>query len=158
MNLEQLLKMNFFRCSFHGLMLKHARKQAEMNLRDREISLRSFLGFNDNVRLELIIPTEIPDLQVTLRRYLILQWQTILKYLISSLQYLQAQSSVAQAKADKGLNANLTASLVCGIRIQNFTVAYNDLNKQQTCKGWIYNAITRLGTWPREIQNGTIEP
>ena len=41
-----------------------ARKQAEMNLRDREIRLRSFLGFNDNVRLELVIPTEIPELQV----------------------------------------------------------------------------------------------
>jgi hypothetical protein len=27
-----------------------------MTLRDRELKLRSFLGYNENVRLELIIP------------------------------------------------------------------------------------------------------
>ncbi|MDQ1296817.1 MAG: hypothetical protein QG611_796, partial [Bacteroidota bacterium] len=41
-----------------------SRKEAEMNLRDREIRLRSFLGFNENVRIELNLPNKVPDLQI----------------------------------------------------------------------------------------------
>ena len=52
---DELLQMQL-----SWLNAETARKQADMNLRDREIRLRSFLGFNDKVRLELIIPTEIP--------------------------------------------------------------------------------------------------
>ena len=36
--------------------------ESEITLKDRELKLRSFLGFNQNVRLELIIPSEIPAL------------------------------------------------------------------------------------------------
>ncbi len=47
-----------------------SRKEAEMNLRDREIRLRSFLGFNDKVRIELVLPSDIPDLQVDAKEVL----------------------------------------------------------------------------------------
>ncbi|HAM10809.1 MAG TPA: hypothetical protein DCP74_11185, partial [Bacteroidales bacterium] len=57
---DELLQMQL-----SWLNAETARKEAEMNLRDREIRLRSFLGFNENVRLELIIPSEIPALQVS---------------------------------------------------------------------------------------------
>ncbi len=52
----------------------------------------------------------------------------------SQLAILQAQSSVAQAKADKGLNANLMASF--GLRDQDpiFTDAYAQSNQQQTVR------------------------
>ena len=36
-----------------------ASKQADMNLRDRQIRLRSFLGYNETVSLELVIPSEM---------------------------------------------------------------------------------------------------
>jgi len=42
---------------------------SEMNLRDRELKLRSFLGFNQSVRLELLIPNEIPDLEVEVSKF-----------------------------------------------------------------------------------------
>ena len=57
---DELLQMQL-----SWLNAETARKQADMNLRDREIRLRSFLGFNDNIRLELIVPSEIPELQVS---------------------------------------------------------------------------------------------
>ncbi len=108
-----------------------ARKQADMNLRDREIRLRSFLGFNDNVRLELIIPSEIPSLQVSTQEVFDLAMQNNPEILNQQLTLLTAQSSVAQAKAERGLNANLTASY--GLRDQDpdFRLAYADPNKQQ---------------------------
>jgi outer membrane protein TolC len=108
-----------------------ARKQADMNLRDREIRLRSFLGFNENVRIELLIPEEIPSLQVTTQEVFDLAMQNNPEMLNQQLTILTAQSSVAQAKAERGLNANLTASY--GLRDQDpdFNLAYQDPNKQQ---------------------------
>jgi outer membrane protein TolC len=111
-----------------------ARKQAEMNLRDREIRLRSFLGFNENVRIELILPSEIPDLQVDVDQVIELAHKNNPEMLQQQLSLLSAQSSVAQAKADKGLNANLIASF--GLRDQDpiFRDAYSQSNQQQTVR------------------------
>jgi outer membrane protein TolC len=108
-----------------------ARKQADMNLRDREIRLRSFLGFNENVRLELTIPAEIPSLQIATQEVFDLAMQNNPEMLNQQLTILTAQSNVAQAKAEKGLNANLTASY--GLRDQDpdFNLAYQDPNRQQ---------------------------
>jgi outer membrane protein TolC len=110
------------------------RKQAEMNLRDREIRLRSFLGFNETVRLELIIPTNIPDLQLNPQEVLDMAYKNNPEMLDQQLTLLTAQSNVAQAKAEKGLNANLTASF--GLRDQDpvFAEAYSKSNQQQTVR------------------------
>jgi outer membrane protein TolC len=123
---DELLQMQL---SF--LNAETARKQADMNLRDREIRLRSFLGFNDNLRLELEIPSEIPALQVSTQQVFDLAMSNSPDILNQQLAVLTAQSNVAQAKAEKGLNANLTASY--GLRDQDPRLgpAYSDPNKQQ---------------------------
>jgi outer membrane protein TolC len=102
-----------------------ARKQADMNLRDREIRLRSFLGFNDQVRLELIIPDAIPPLQVEMQEVLDLAMANNPDIMTQQLTLLTAQSSVAQAKAEKGLNANLTASFGIQGKDPDFSTAYS---------------------------------
>jgi outer membrane protein TolC len=123
---DELLQMQL-----SWLNAETSRKQADMNLRDREIRLRSFLGFNDNVRIELIIPDEIPSLQVSTLEVFDLAMQNNPEILNQQLTILTAQSSVAQARAERGLNANLTASY--GLRDQDpdFKLAYQDPNKQQ---------------------------
>ncbi len=123
---DELLQMQL-----SWLNAETARKEAEINLRDREIRLRSFLGFNENIRIELLIPKEIPDLQVTTQEVFDLAMQNNPEIMNQQLTVLTAESSVAQAKADRGLNANLTASY--GMRDQdpNFIQAYSDVNKQQ---------------------------
>jgi outer membrane protein TolC len=123
---DELLQMQL-----SWLNAETARKEAAMNLRDREIRLRSFLGFNDQVRIELTIPTQIPDLQVTSEEVLNLAMANNPEILNQQLTLLTAQASVAQAKAERGLNANLTASY--GLRDQDeiLKLAYSDPNKQQ---------------------------
>ena len=108
-----------------------ASKEADMNLRDAEIRLRSFLGFNDNVRLELILPNEVPDLQVGVNEVLDLALQNNPDIVGYELNILSAESNLAQAKASKGLNATLTASL--GLNQQNIVLAdaYHNLNNSQ---------------------------
>jgi outer membrane protein TolC len=111
-----------------------ARREAEMNLRDREIRLKSFLGFNENVRLELILPNEIPSLQVMAKEVLEKAMANNPQIITQQLNVLSAQSNVASAKAEKGLNANLVASF--GLRDQDtyFPMAYEESNKQYTAK------------------------
>ena len=111
-----------------------SRKEADMNLKDREIRLRSFLGFNENIRLELILPSEVPTLQVDAREVLDLAHANNPEMLNQQLTLLTAQSNLAQAKAEKGLNANLVASF--GLRDQDpvFANAYSESNRQQTVR------------------------
>jgi outer membrane protein TolC len=108
--------------------------ESEMNLRDRELKLRSFLGFNQTVRLELFIPGEVPDLKVEVAEVLRLAEENNPELIALERQLVEAQSSVAQAKAEKGLNANLTASY--GLRDQDplLDLAYDKPNQQQTIR------------------------
>ncbi len=108
--------------------------KSEINLRDREIRLRSFLGFNQNVRMELIIPMEVPDLEVEVSEVLQLAEVNNPDLIALERQLVEAQSSVAQAKSEKGLNANLTASY--GLRDQDpdFVLAYTNPDKQQAVR------------------------
>lgn len=123
---DELLQMQL-----SWLNAETARKESEMNLRDREIRLRSFLGFNENVRLELVLPSEIPAIQISSQEVFDLAMQNNPEMINQQLTLLTAQSNVAQAKAEKGFNANLMASF--GLRDQDtdFDLAYSDPSKQQ---------------------------
>lgn len=107
------------------------RKQAEMNLRDREIRLRSFLGFNDQIRLELVLPNEIPSLQVSAQEVYDLAMANNPEILQQQLTVLQAQSSLAQAKSEKGLNANIIANFGLTGKDTDFETAYSALSRNQ---------------------------
>jgi outer membrane protein TolC len=109
-----------------------SRKQADMNLRDREIRLRSFLGYNETVRLELILPDTVPDLQVDMKEVLDLAMSNNPELLNQQINVLNAQSSVAQAKASKGLNANLTGTLGFSQQSEVLANAYKNLLDAQT--------------------------
>ena len=133
-NLGTIAEDELLQMQLSWLNSETSRKEAEMNLRDREIRLRSFLGFNENVRLELILPNEIPSLQVNTQEVLDLAMANNPEILNQQLTLLSAQSNVAQAKAEKGLNANLVASY--GLRDQDpdFALAYSQSNQQQNVR------------------------
>ena len=123
---DELLQMQL-----SWLNAETARKQADMNLRDKEIRLRSFLGYNENVRIELSLPNEIPNLQVDLKEVLDLALQNNPDILSQQINVLNAQSNEAQAKASKGLNASLSASLGYSQQAETVDAAYNHLSNSQ---------------------------
>jgi len=123
---DELLQMQL-----SWLNAETARKQADMNLRDREIRLRSFLGYNENVQIELILPNHVPDLQVDMQKVLNLAMANNPEILTQRINVLNAQSNAAQAKASKGLNASLTASLGYSQQSTDVTAAYNNLSNSQ---------------------------
>ncbi|MCK9304897.1 MAG: TolC family protein [Bacteroidales bacterium] len=124
---DELLQMQL-----SWLNAETSRKTSEMNLRNAEIRMRSFLGFNDQVRLELIIPYEIPDLQVSLDEVYQLAMKNNPEIISQELGLLSAQSNVAQAKANRGFKANLYASFGLGDQDPVFSLAYKDPRQQQS--------------------------
>jgi outer membrane protein len=100
-------------------------KQADMNLRDREIRLRSFLGItSDSTTLELIIPSDIPALQVSTKEVYDLAMANNSDIVTQQLTVLTAQASLAQAKGDKGFKATLTGSFGLRDQSSDFSQAY----------------------------------
>jgi len=123
---DELLQMQL-----SWLNAETARKEAAMNLRDRQIRLSSFLGFNESVTLQLILPSEIPELQVNTQEVYDLAMANNPEMINQQLTLLTAQSSVARAKAEKGFNANLTASFGLRDQDEDFALAYAQSNQQQ---------------------------
>jgi outer membrane protein TolC len=108
-----------------------ARKEAAMNLRDREIRLRSFLGFNDNIRIELTLPDQVPDLQVSAQEVFDLAMVNNPEIITQRLTVLTAQSELARAKGERGLNANITANFGLQGKDKYLEVAYDALSRNQ---------------------------
>lgn len=123
---DELLQMQL-----SWLNAETARKEADMNLRDREIRLRSFLGYKENIRLALVLPDAIPDLQVDMQEVLDLALKNNPEILTQQISVLNAQSNAAQAKASKGINASLTASLGLSQQSTEIATAYNNLSNSQ---------------------------
>jgi len=110
-----------------GAALNEAGVQLEIN----KFQLRSFLGFNETVNIELLIPSEIPDFEVDVQRALEEAKINSPEILSLQRQLLEADQSVAQARAEKGLTADLYASF--GLTQQDNTLpdAYQNFQDQQ---------------------------
>ncbi|MCX6321962.1 MAG: TolC family protein [Bacteroidia bacterium] len=130
-NLGTIAEDELLNMQLTWLNAQTARKEADMNLRDREIRLRSFLGYNEQVRLELILPDAIPDLQVDTKEVLDLALNNNPDILNQQINVLNAQSNAAQAKASKGLNASLTASLGLSQQSTVLATAYENMSNSQ---------------------------
>jgi hypothetical protein len=123
-----------------------------MNLRDREIRLRSFLGFNESVRLELILPNEIPSLQVDPQEVLNLAMANNPEILEQQLTILQAQSSMAQAKSERGFNAN---NCIMDARSDPDFRFLPESNRHKP-SDWVYNAHFDWD-WEGKVQDGAVD-
>ncbi len=84
--------------------------EAKIDLAIRKFQLNSFLGFSQDEDIALIIPLEIPSNEVQLAKALEEARKNNPDVLSRQRQLLEARQSVAQSRADKGLNADLFAS------------------------------------------------
>jgi outer membrane protein len=82
-----------------------------VDLEIRKFQLRSFLGFNEKVDLELIIPKEIPELTVDVDQALEIARENNPDIITFDRQLIEAERDVAKAKSEKGLQADLYASV-----------------------------------------------
>ena len=84
--------------------------QRQIDLQVHEFQLRSFLGYNDNIQLELIVPNETPKIRIDLDTALVLAYENNPEIQSLERQLIEASRDVAMAKGEKGLKANIFGS------------------------------------------------
>lgn len=104
---------------------------ARVDLEIKKFQLRSFLGFNEKVDLKLIIPKEIPELTVEVEDALIKANENNPDQIAFERQLIEAERDVAKAKSEKGLQADLFASIGYTQQSQDFSNVYVNPQDQQ---------------------------
>ncbi len=106
--------------------------EANIDLALRKSRLRSFLGFNERVNLELMLPVDIPDIHMDYTRTLAEAKANNPEILNMERQLLEAEKQVAAARSRKGINAELYAQLGLSQFAEELGAAYqNPLNQQR---------------------------
>jgi outer membrane protein TolC len=105
--------------------------KSRVNLEMRKYRLRSFLGYNENVDITLVVPTKVPDLEIEVSKALAEAKSNNPEILNMERQIIEANSNVAQARAMKGLNADIYASYGLTQRAEEVVQAYADPLDQQ---------------------------
>ena len=130
-NLGTIAENDMLQMELSFLNAETSRNEARNNLNDMRQRLSSFLGYTENVDIELIIPNEIPTFEVNGEEVLNLALENNPEIISMQVQLLEARMNVAQAKAEKGLNANMNISY--GLQGQSEIIpgAYQSLDDQQ---------------------------
>ena len=130
-NLGTIAENDMLQMELSFLNAETSRNQSRNNLNDMKQRLSSFLGYTENVELELIIPNEIPKFAVNAEKVLDLALENNPEMISYQVQLLEARRDVAQAKAERGLNANMNISY--GLQGQDGIIpgAYQALDDQQ---------------------------
>jgi len=102
-----------------------------IDLELRKSRLRSFLGFNDRISLELILPTEVPEITMDYSRTLQEAKANNPEVMALERRLLEAQQDVAEARSQKGIRGDLFAQFGLSGVDEEFRNAYTDLSRQQ---------------------------
>ncbi len=108
-----------------------ALNEARIDLEMRKFQLRSFLGYNENVDIELTISPDIPDFEVDVGRALVKARENNPEVINLQRQLLEAERDVSMARAEKGLTANLFASYGLTRRAAEFRDVFRIPQDQQ---------------------------
>jgi outer membrane protein TolC len=84
--------------------------EALIALEVQKFQLRSFLGYNETVDLELVFDTNVPDFRLDVAKVSELALQNNPQILNFDRQLIEAEREVARAKSQRGLSANLFAN------------------------------------------------
>ena len=108
-----------------------ALNEANIDLEVKKFRLRSFLGYNEMVDIELIVPNEIPEVDIDLGRALQEANANNPEVMEMNRRLLEAEQSVAEAKSQKGLQANLFALYGMSKNADDLGGVYVDPEDQQ---------------------------
>src|SRR5690554_4786792 len=112
------------------------RLNARIEMDDRILNLRSFLGITSNVEIVAVIRPEVPEFAVPVDKALQLAHQNSPDMELFQLQKLQSESAAAQANASRGFKADLYVEFGLSQTDAHFRNLYHDpLNSQLVSSG-----------------------
>ena len=108
-----------------------SRNSSTIDLELRKSRLRSFLGFNEKVSLQLILPSEVPIIEMDYSRTLQEAKDNNPELMNLERQLLEAQQRVAEARSQKGIRADLYAQFGLSQTANEAQGVYQDPNNNQ---------------------------
>ena len=135
-----------------------AMNEANIDLALRKSRLRSFLGFSDRVNLELKLPREVPDLTLDFSRTLAEAKANNPDILSMERQLLEAERSVAEAKSQKGIRADLFAQVGLSQNASSLSSAYQNPENQQRVQVGVQVPLLDWGLGRGQIPDGPVGP
>ena len=105
--------------------------EGTIDLELRKSRLRSFLGYNDRVSLQLSLPREVPEITMDYVRTLQEAKANNPEVMALERRLLEAQQAVAEARSQKGIRGDLFAQFGLSGVDEEFKNAYSDLSRQQ---------------------------
>jgi outer membrane protein TolC len=107
--------------------------RAEIDLKQAHASLNSYLGLGDDVRVNCIVPAEIPKFQVAVDKALSMATENNPRVLDYQRRVMEAGQNVARIRSESGLNANLRANLGINRSAEELQYVYQSpfLDQQQ---------------------------
>ncbi len=103
-----------------------ALNEAILDLELRKFQLRSFLGYNETVDLELTITPDIPDLAVNVEKAVMLAAENNPEMISFERQLIESEREVARARSQRGFQADLFAVYGLTSSAADFGDAYQD--------------------------------
>lgn len=103
--------------------------EAQLALENAAFTMNSFIGLNQSSRLNLLSPTDIPELEVDVDQAIELAFQNRSEVVTFDRQKIEAEANVAQARGQR-FQAQLNASYGYNNAAFNFTDIYNNPNTQ----------------------------
>jgi outer membrane protein TolC len=119
--------------------------ESQIDLEMRKYQLNSFLGFSQDTQIELIIPHEVPRLEIDPLKALNLALENNPDILAFERQLFEAERDVAVSKSEKGLNASLFASFGLTQRAGDIQNAYINPQDQERVRVGIQVPIADWG-------------
>lgn len=103
-----------------------------LNLEDAENRLRSYLGFNERVQLNVVIPENVPNVKLDVEQVLQLALENNPDMITYETQLIEAQKNVAQQRANRGFQANLNVAFGLNQQATGLLDSYKDPRDMQT--------------------------
>lgn len=100
--------------------------EAIIDLEFRKFQLRSFLGYNETVDLELVFDTQVPDFRLDVGQAIEMALMNNPQVVSFDRQIIEAEREVARARSQKGLNASLFANYGLTQSSEELQDAYKD--------------------------------
>lgn len=132
------LRLNKLNASSSLIQSKQAREQ-------QMFALRNYLGFNEELELELVVPSECPRVVVDFVQVLeVANRNNPFRYeVVCSL--LEAARQVAEAKANRGFRVDVNASIGFTGSDRTLLRTYRDLRNRESVSVWISIPILNWG-------------
>lgn len=131
-------------------------EQANLDFETSGIVLKSFIGFDQSVDLDLDLPNQIPLFQIDERLALDEAHKNRQDYTAFERRRLEAEREVARAKGNSGFSADLFASFGLTNSAETFSDSYNNPQDQQSVNLGFSIPILDWGQGKSSVKNAQI--